>query len=111
PPFQAEGEMIEPMKHVALVLLFVASQEAKPSPTFNRDVAPVVFANCASCHRAGEVAPFPLLTYGDVKKRAKQIVDVVASRRMPPWKPVEGHGEFVGDRRMKAADIEVLKAW
>ena len=43
--------------------------------TFNRDVAPIVFQSCARCHRPGESGPFPLLTYDDVKKRARQIRD------------------------------------
>ena len=42
--------------------------KSRGSPTFNRDVAPLVFKNCAACHRPGEVAPFSLLTYADVKK-------------------------------------------
>jgi hypothetical protein len=100
------------MKNVALLLLLLAAQETKSSSvTFTKDVAPIVFANCASCHRAGEVAPFPLIAYGDVKKRAKQMMTAVESHQMPPWKPVEGHGEFVGDRRMKPADIVTLKKW
>jgi hypothetical protein len=100
------------MRILALILFVLAVQDPKPSSlTFTRDVAPIVFQNCASCHRAGEVAPFPLVAYGDVKKRAKQLVTAVDSRQMPPWKPVEGHGEFIGERRMKAADIATLKKW
>ena len=60
----------------------------------------MVFKNCAACHRPGEVAPFSLLTYHDVKKRAKQIAEVTATRQMPPWKAVPGHGEFRGERRL-----------
>ena len=44
------------------------------APTFNKDIAPIVFENCASCHRPGEVAPFPLLTCADVKKKGETIV-------------------------------------
>jgi len=101
------------MRTLALLLVLLAAQDTKSasSVTFTKDIAPIVFRNCASCHRAGEVAPFPLVAYGEVKKRAKQLVTAVESRQMPPWKPVEGHGEFVGDRRMKAADIAALKKW
>src|SRR5438034_7938419 len=70
------------------------------SPTFNRDVAPLVFKNCAACHRPGEVAPFSLLTYADVKKRAGQIKKATTSRFMPPWKPLPGHGDFREPRRL-----------
>src|SRR5262252_3777878 len=103
------------MKKMAALLLLLAlgaqAQETKTSLTFTKDVAPVIFQNCSSCHRPGEVAPFPLLVYGDVKKRAKQILDAVGSKQMPPWKPEAGHGDFVGERRMKAADVATLKKW
>jgi hypothetical protein len=80
-------------------------------PTFNRDIAPIVFRQCASCHRNGEVAPFPLLTYSDVKKRAPQIAQVTTSRFMPPWKSVEGHGQFVGERRLSGEQIDLIARW
>jgi len=34
---------------------------------FAKDVAPIVFNNCASCHRSGEVAPMTLTSYEDVR--------------------------------------------
>lgn len=40
---------------------------------FNRKIAPIIFENCAACHRADEIATFSLLTYKDVKQRARQI--------------------------------------
>ena len=46
------------------------------TPTFNRDIAPILYQNCSTCHRPGEVAPFALLTYQDAAKRAKQIADI-----------------------------------
>jgi len=97
---------------VALALVLFVEQDPKPSTTtFTKDVAPVVFAHCASCHRPGEAAPFSLLEYGDLKKRSKQLLEVVESRRMPPWKPLEGHGDFVGERRMKPEEIATIKTW
>ncbi len=55
--------------------------------TFNRDIAPIMFRSCATCHRPGEAGPFPLLTYSDAKKHARQIAEVTRSRAMPPWLP------------------------
>ena len=90
-----------------------AAQNSAPTPktplTFTKDIAPIVFHHCAACHRPGEAGPFPLLEYGDVKKRAKQLLASVESRQMPPWKPVEGWGEFQGERRLKPAEIATLK--
>ena len=61
----------------------VALASAAP-PTFNQDIAPILYANCATCHRPGEVAPFPLLTYQDASKRASLIAGAVGGRFMPP---------------------------
>src|SRR5439155_21786279 len=67
--------------------------------TFTRDVAPIVFSACASCHRPAGVAPFSLLTYQDAKSHAAQIVAATRDRVMPPWKPEPGYGQFADERR------------
>ena len=79
--------------------------------TFTKDIAPTVFENCAICHRPGEAAPFTLLSYEDVKKRAKQIATVVASRFMPPWQPEPGYNEFAGQRGLTSDQIGVIRQW
>lgn len=79
--------------------------------TFHRDIAPIVYAKCASCHRAGEVGPFPLLTYADCRKRARMMLQASRSGYMPPWHPVEGHGSFVGETRMSAQDVDAIERW
>src|SRR5689334_10932838 len=79
--------------------------------TFNRDVAPIVFANCACCHHPGEAAPFSLLTYDDARHRAKQIADVTQRRFMPPWLPVQGSHEFANARRLSDEQLETIQKW
>lgn len=80
-------------------------------PTFDRDVAPIVFNNCSACHHAGEVAPFPLMSYADVRKHAKEIVELTADRQMPPWKPAYDYGHFIGERRLSDEQIATIAAW
>src|SRR4051794_19289703 len=88
------------------------ARPATPRPvTFTRDVAPIVFAKCAGCHHPGEAAPFSLLAYDDVHRRAGQIVEVTHSRFMPPWLPAAGHGEFVGERRLTDDELETFRRW
>jgi len=70
-----------------------------------------VFARCAPCHRPGEIAPFSLLTYGDVKQRATLIADVTARRVMPPWKPSPGGEPFVDSRALTSAELEKIQLW
>jgi mono/diheme cytochrome c family protein len=89
-----------------------SQQENVPSTvTYTRDIAPILYENCAPCHRPGESGPFPLLSYTDARKRARQIADVAAARYMPPWKPEPGYGEFVGARRLTDAQIVLLQRW
>ena len=54
-------------------------------PTFHRDVEPILQASCQSCHRAGGIAPFSLVTYDDAKTAAALIASTTAARTMPPW--------------------------
>jgi len=79
--------------------------------TFNKDIAPVIFNNCASCHRPGESGPFSLLTYRDVRKHAAQIAAVTRIRFMPPWLPEPGYGDFVGARRLTQNEISLIQQW
>ncbi|HEX9188226.1 MAG TPA: cytochrome c, partial [Vicinamibacteria bacterium] len=74
-------------------------------------MAPVVHRHCAACHRPGEAGPFSLLTYADVRQRARQIARVTARRYMPPWLPEPGHGDFVDARRLSDEEIALLGRW
>jgi mono/diheme cytochrome c family protein len=81
------------------------------APTFDRDIAPIVFQNCATCHRPGQVAPFSLLNFRDVSKRAKQIARVTDEKIMPPWKAEPGFGEFANDRHLAPEQIALFRDW
>ena len=96
----------------SLALLAVGwAFSVRAETTFNKDVAPILFKSCATCHHAGEVAPFPLLSFQDANKHAKQIVKVTQSHFMPPWKAEPNFGEFSGCRRLPDWQVAVLKRW
>ena len=94
---------------VALGLLALFWAGNVPPPTWSHDVAPIVYRHCAACHHTGAVAPFSLLTYQEAAKRAQLIATVTHKRYMPPWLPSEPH--FEHDRRMTAAEIDILARW
>lgn len=81
------------------------------TPTFTKDVAPILYENCTTCHRPGQVAPFPLVTYTDTKKRAQLIAAVTNSRSMPPWKAEPGFGHFRDARRLTDVQVATLQKW
>jgi tetratricopeptide (TPR) repeat protein len=84
---------------------------AEPQITFDRDIAPIVFRNCAPCHHPGEAGPFPLLTYTDVKTHGKQIAFVTRKRIMPPWLPEPGELKFRDELRLEDAEIALIESW
>jgi hypothetical protein len=87
-------------------------RDASATPvTFARDVAPILFASCVTCHRPAGSAPFSLLTYADARARASEIAAATERRFMPPWKPEPGHGEFVGNRRLSDSQIAIFRRW
>jgi len=88
------------------------SVSAQPSQvTFTRDVAPILFSACASCHRPEGIAPFSLLTYDDARSHAAAILEATEDRVMPPWKPEPGYGEFLDERRLTHAQITTIRRW
>jgi len=83
----------------------------KGSITFSKEIAPIIFGNCSGCHHPGGSAPFDLLAYADVKKRAKHVVDVTQRRSMPPWLPDRNVVHLVGERGLTAQQVGLIKQW
>jgi hypothetical protein len=89
-----------------------STKGSKAIPTFARDVAPILQAKCQNCHRRHQVGPFPLETYEQARKRARDIVSVTEDRSMPPWKPTRGVGpKLKHDQSLTPAELAVLSAW
>jgi len=89
----------------------VGPTDSSRPPTFNHDIAPIMFRSCAACHRPGEAAPFSLLTYSDAKKHARQVAEVVRARSMPPWLPEPQPLKFADEMRLTDAEIDLIQRW
>ncbi len=102
---------------ILLALTLVATRAAAQSVTgdsvtFADHVAPILYESCVVCHRPEGVGPFSLIEYEQVKRRSRQIGEVVSSRYMPPWKPDPAHTPaLVGERRLSEGEIEILNRW
>ena len=88
-----------------------ANSGGKKEVTFNKDVAPIFFKNCAECHRPNDIAPMALLNYKQARPWAKSIKEKVVSREMPPWSPDPAHGDFRNDKRLSQKDVDTIVAW
>jgi tetratricopeptide (TPR) repeat protein len=95
----------------ALALIVALPATAHAQVTFTKDIAPIVFSRCATCHHPDGSAPFSLLTYAEVKRRATQIALATKSRFMPPWKANAPDGEFIGQHPLTDGEIAAIQQW
>jgi hypothetical protein len=92
-------------------LLFAPVLLTAQTVTFNKQIAPIIFNNCSSCHRPGEAAPFSLLSYKDVVPKARLIAAVTSSRQMPPWKAEPASYPYRDERRLTDSQIAMIRDW
>ncbi len=85
--------------------------QTPPAPTFYHDVLPILQQHCQRCHRNGEIAPMPLVTYEQTKSWARLISQNVRSKRMPPWFADPCCGHFADDPSLNEKEIATLAAW
>jgi Copper type II ascorbate-dependent monooxygenase, C-terminal domain len=82
-----------------------------PVPTFYKDVLPILQDHCQSCHRPGEVAPMPLVTYEQARPWAGAIAHDVQMKMMPPWFADSRYGRFANDPSLTEQQISAISAW
>src|SRR5436305_9071095 len=87
-----------------------AAQSSKAAPTFNRDIAPILYRSCAECHRPNQIAPMPLLSYQDARPWARAIKTKVTSREMPPWFADPHYGRFKNDKSLSQEEVDKISA-
>ena len=96
---------------VAVLIPGVAALAADGPVTFHKDVEPILQRNCQTCHRPGQVAPMPFLTYQNVRPWAKAMKAATLARKMPPWFADPQHGPYLNDRSLKQNDIDTIAKW
>src|SRR5215469_3786979 len=99
------------IRFCAAYLLGSLGWAAAATPTFSKDVAPVLFSRCVECHRQGEAAPMAFTSYAEVRPWAKAIKQAVLTRKMPPWLADPHYGQFRNDRRLSDEAIQTIAAW
>lgn len=106
--------LVVPVGALALAAFSPSAGPLEPvpaNPTYAEHIAPIFNRSCVECHRPGEVAPFSLIGYAEASKRAPMLAMITESRRMPPWKPVHGFGEFLDSTRLTDVEIATIKSW
>jgi hypothetical protein len=95
---------------LSLTSLLFACQSGS-NPTFSKDIAPLIHKNCSPCHHDQGPAPFPLLTYEQIAKRAKMIAFVTKTKYMPPWPADANYSHFINERKLSDNEIQLLQDW
>ena len=88
-----------------------AQYPAEHSVSYEQDIAPILAANCAECHRAGGIGPFALDSYTMALGWSPMIREVLMTRRMPPGQIDPHIHKFSNDRNLAIADLQKLLSW
>ena len=82
-----------------------------PTVTYSEQIAPIIYNNCTGCHRPGQIAPIPLMSYSDVVRHSVSIAAVTQDHSMPPWKPQPGWAAYRGQRGLTPDQIAMIQQW
>jgi mono/diheme cytochrome c family protein len=95
------------------ILVLAAPAAAAETPTFSKDVAPILQAKCQSCHQPNSIAPMSLMTFQEARPWARSMKERVASRQMPPWHIDKSVGiqQFKNDMSLSDEQIDTIVRW
>lgn len=99
---------------IALLLISTSGRKVSSQQreiTFSRDVAPIFFEHCATCHLPDDIAPFSVLDYEDVAPFKEAIRQKVEAREMPPWHADPHYGDFANVARLSQSEIDTIVKW
>jgi len=90
---------------------FASTDSIPAKPTFSKDVAPILFDNCVTCHRPGQTTPMSLRSFEEARPWVKSILKNVTTGVMPPWKVDEGYGPWKDNKRLSDVEIGTIERW
>ena len=101
------------MSFAVAAVVTLPTAAAAQQVTFTKDIAPILYRSCVTCHRTGEIAPMPLTTYEQVRPWARAIKTRTTNREMPPWHVDKTIGiqEFKDDPSLTEEQIAKIAAW
>lgn len=88
-----------------------ATEHETSPPDYATEVAPIIQANCAECHRQGGVGPFAMDSHIMMMGWSPMIREVLLNKRMPPTQvdPYIGHSSDA--RYLSAEELQTLVHW
>jgi hypothetical protein len=96
---------------LVLPLLLLVATSSFGQTTYSRDISRIFQEKCQQCHREGDIGPFALNSYEAAMTWGEDIQSAIAEKRMPPWKPVAGHGEFKNNFGLSDEQRDMILNW
>src|ERR1700688_725740 len=84
---------------------------ASSTPTFYRDVLPILERHCQRCHNASGIAPMAFETYDQVRGYANVIRNVTQDKAMPPPFAIPEAGRVREDLSLTPEEMSTIAAW
>ncbi len=97
--------------YTLLLSLCTIALLAQQKVTYSEHIAPIIYKNCTTCHRPGEIGPFSLTNYNEVSSKASMIKYVTEIKYMPPWKPDAKYSNFQAENYLTDKEIQTIADW
>jgi hypothetical protein len=93
------------------LLMMMFAKASVSQVNYSEHIAPIIYTHCTSCHRTGEIGPFPLTNFNEVAAWSGMIKYVTQSRYMPPWKPDPEFKDFRKANYLTQQEIDLIAQW
>jgi hypothetical protein len=94
-----------------LFVVLAGCSSPESSPTYHRDIRPLLRSRCQACHSEGAIAPFALESFAQAKTHALASLDAMEARRMPPWHASDAHRNYRYDPTLAPEQLSAFEAW
>ena len=101
-------------KHsILLLLLSVIVLGQTDEITFTKDISPIIYNKCTSCHRSGESGPMNFTSYEEVASLGEMIEYVTQNNYMPPWPPDPDYTShsMLDERFLTPGEKNLISEW
>lgn len=100
------------MKKVAILFLgFVISVNLNAQVTWSKDIAPILYDKCVSCHNPAGIGTFSLINYPSAQQYSSLIDMKVQNNEMPPWSPDTIFQRFLHERVLSQTEKQKIADW
>lgn len=93
-----------------LLFLFV-TQSSTGQVTYSGEIAKIIYENCSTCHRQGEIGPMALTSYEEVQSWGGTIEYVISNGIMPPSQTDPEYSNFLGENFLTEEEINNISDW